>query len=167
MSLLEFAFRNLMRRRLRTLLGLSGVALGVAAFVALVGLSDSFERQWALIYQSAGTDIVVIHGTVRPSADQSLLAVVKAAPGVKDAVAVSWNLVDLTPDVSALIFGWTEGTFEFEALTMLEGRRFEGDKAELIIGEHLAQNLRKRPGDTVEIEGSPFTVVGTYRGGTS
>ena len=59
--LLHFAFGNILRRKLRTSLTLCGVAVGIAAFVALVGFSKvSFEREWLRVYESAGTDIVVI-----------------------------------------------------------------------------------------------------------
>jgi putative ABC transport system permease protein len=36
-----------------------------------------------------------------------------------------------------------------------------------MLGEVLAANLNKKPGDTLEIQGSPFTVVAVYRGGSA
>ena len=36
-----------------------------------------------------------------------------------------------------------------------------------MLGELLAGNLKKKPGDTLEIQGSPFTVVAVYNGGSA
>ena len=59
MSFFRIALKNLLRRRLRTALTLCGVAVSIAAFVALVGFSRSFEEQWVKLYESSGTDIAV------------------------------------------------------------------------------------------------------------
>ena len=63
MSFIRIALKNLLRRRLRTALTLCGVGVGIAAFVALVGFSRSFEDQWAKLYESSGTDIAVVQKT--------------------------------------------------------------------------------------------------------
>jgi len=58
-----FAWRNLWRRRLRTTLTLAGIAMGIGAFVGLVGFSRSFAHEWLLMYESSGTDIAVVQQT--------------------------------------------------------------------------------------------------------
>ena len=55
-----FVWKNLLRRRLRTLLTLCGIGMAVGAFVGLVGFSRAFEQQWLRIYSSSGIDIAVI-----------------------------------------------------------------------------------------------------------
>jgi putative ABC transport system permease protein len=63
MPFFRIALKNLLRRRLRTALTLCGVAVGIAAFVALVGFSRAFEEQWVKPYESSGTDIAVVQKT--------------------------------------------------------------------------------------------------------
>jgi hypothetical protein len=46
LSFAAFAWKNLWRRRLRTLLTLGGIAMAIGAFVGLVGFSRSFEHEW-------------------------------------------------------------------------------------------------------------------------
>src|ERR1700690_1955597 len=125
MSLFRIALRNILRRRLRTALTLCGVAVGIAAFVALVGFSRSFEREWLRSYQSAGTDIAVVQKTfINTSVDLSAGAKLRALPDVADAVPMILNMMDLTPEVNALVYAWPSDCYEMDALTIPQGRRF-------------------------------------------
>ena len=45
---------------------------------------------------------------------------------------------------------------------ILSGRRFRDGQPEVMLGDLLAQDLKKKPGDTMEIQGTPFTVTGIY-----
>ena len=54
-SFTGFAWKNLWRRRLRTLLTLVGIGMAIGAFVALVGFSRAFEHEWLRMYASSGT----------------------------------------------------------------------------------------------------------------
>lgn len=160
-----FAFKNLRRRRLRTLLTLCGIGLAVGAFVGLVGFSSSFEQEWQRIYSSSGTDIAVIHGTfLNTSVDESATVKLRALPDVALAEPAIFNLMDLTPDVNALAYGWRSDAFELDSLRILKGRRFQDGKREVMLGDLLAQDLKKSPGDTLEIQGTPFTVTAIYHG---
>ena len=163
-----FAFRNLWRRRLRTLLTLGGIGMAVGAFVGLVGFSSAFEQQWQRIYSSSGTDIAVIHGTfLNTSLDESVTAKIKDLPVVAQASPSVFNLIDLTPEVNALAYGWQDDAFQFGSLQILEGRRFHDGLPEVMLGDLLAQAVKKNPGDTLEVEGSPFTVTGIYHGASA
>ena len=163
-----FVFRNLRRRRLRTLLTLGGIGMAVGAFVGLVGFSSSFEQQWERIYSSSGTDIAVIHGTfLNTSMDESTTGKLRALPLVAAASPSIFNLMDLTPEVNALVYGWQADAFQFGSLQILSGRRFRDSQPEVMLGDLLAQDLKKNPGDTLEVEGSPFTVSGIYHGASA
>jgi len=163
LSFSGFVLKNLRRRRLRTTLTLFGIGMAVGAFVGLVGFSSVFQQQWQRIYSSAGTDITVIHGTfLNTSLDESATAKVAALPVVAEATPTMFNLMDLSPDVNALAYGWTADSFEFDSLKILSGRRIHDGQAEVMVGDLLAEGLKKHPGDTLEIQGTPFTVTATY-----
>jgi len=165
LSFPRFVWKNLQRRRLRTLLTLGGIGMAVGAFVGLVGFSRAFEQQWMRIYSSSGTDIAVIHQTfLNTSVDESAVAKLKTLSDVAEVSPMIYNVMALTPDVNALAYGWEANSYEFESLKMLAGRRFENGKPEVMLGDLLAQDLNKKPGDKLEIEGSPFTVTGIYHG---
>jgi putative ABC transport system permease protein len=168
MSFFRIALKNLRRRPLRTALTLCGVGVGIAAFVALVGFSRSFEEQWLKLYESSGTDLAVVQKTfLNTFVDESVGEKLRSLPAVAVADPMIVNLMDLTPEVNDLVFGWPANSFEMEGLTLLEGRRFRDDQPEVMLGEMLAENLGKKAGDFMDIQGASFQVVGVYRGGSA
>jgi putative ABC transport system permease protein len=142
--------------------------VAIAAFVGLVGFSRSFEREWLRMYQSSGTDIAVVQQTfLNTSMDESAGVKLRAVPTVAQATPMILNLMDLTPDINALAYGWKADSYEFESLKIISGRRFNDGQPEVMLGELLAESLKKKAGDTLEIQGSPFTVAGIYHGGSA
>ena len=163
-----FAWKNLWRRRLRTLLTLCGISMAIGAYVALVGFSESFEDSWMKLYTASGTDIAVVEKNfLNTSVNQSLTDKLRAVPVVEQAAPMIFNLMDLTPEVNAIVFGWLDDTYEFNSLTFDSGGKFHNDKPEVILGNLLAKNLNKKVGDTLDMQGSTYTVVGIYHGGTA
>ena len=69
MTFLMIVLRGLMRRPVRTGLTLGGISIGIAAVVALVGISRGFEKSWATGMKVRGTDIVVnnMGGSLTPT----------------------------------------------------------------------------------------------------
>jgi putative ABC transport system permease protein len=168
LSFTGFVLKNLRRRRLRTLLTLAGIGTAVGAFVGLVGFSSAFEQQWARIYSSSGTDIAVIQGTfLNTSMNESTTAKLTDLSDVAQASPTIFNLMDLTPDVNALVYGWKEDAFQFASLQILAGRRFRDGHAELMLGDMLAHDLKKAPGDILELQGTPFAVTAIYHGAST
>jgi putative ABC transport system permease protein len=168
LSFTGFAWKNLWRRRLRTFLTLGGIAMAIGAFVALVGFSRSFEHEWLRLYESAGTDIAVSERSfLNTSLDESVDVKLRALPVVERAEPMIFNLMDLTPEVNALVFGWQADSYELDSLHFTSGRRFHDRQPEILLGDTLAENLNKKTGETVEIQGSTFTVVGIYHGGSA
>lgn len=167
LSFIGFAWKNLWRRRLRTSLTLCGIGMAIGAFVALVGFSRSFEQEWLRLYTSSGTDIDVVEKTfLNTSVDESIGPRLRAVPVVAQAEPMMYNIMDLTPEINAIVFGWQDDSYEFDSLTFTSGSRFHNGKAEIILGELLARNLNKKVGDTVDMQGASFQVMGIYHGGT-
>lgn len=167
LSFTGFAWKNLWRRRLRTLLTLCGIGMAIGAFVALVGFSRSFENEWLKLYSASGTDIAVVDKNfMNSSVNQSLQATLRAVPVVEMAEPMIFNIMDITPEVNALMFGWVDDSYEFNSLTFSSGSRFHNGKPEVILGETLAHNLGKNVGDKLDLQGSTYTIVGIYHGGT-
>ncbi len=168
LSFTGFVFKNLLRRRMRTLLTLAGIGTAVGAFVGLVGFSSAFEQQWARIYSSSGTDIAVIQGTfLNTTMDESTTAKLAKLPDVAQASPTIFNLMDLTPDVNALVYGWKGDAFQFASMQILTGRRFRDGHAEVMLGDLLAQTLKKSPGETLDIQGTTFLITAIYHGAST
>ena len=152
LSFTKFVWKNLRRRRLRTLLTLGGISMAVGAFVGLVGFSRSFEQQWMQIYSSSRTDIAVIRGTfLNTSLDQSVTGKLINIPVVAQAAPAIINEMDLTSDENALVYGWMASGYQLDSLQILSGRRFRDGQPEVMLGDVLAQGFeeeaRRRFGD--------------------
>src|SRR5438132_1674646 len=59
MTFFSVILRGLMRRPVRTGLTLVGISIGIAAVVALVGISRGFQKSWEKGLKARGTDVVV------------------------------------------------------------------------------------------------------------
>jgi putative ABC transport system permease protein len=163
-----FVWKNLCRRRLRTLLTLGGIGMAIGAFVGLVGFSNAFEQAWLHLYTSSGTDIAVIQQTfLNTSINESAVAKLRTLPVVSEVSPTIYNVMDLTPEVNALSYGWKADSYEFGSLQILSGHPFQDGKPEVMLGYLLSDDLKKTVGDTMEIQGSPFTVVGIFHGGSA
>jgi putative ABC transport system permease protein len=168
LSFTWFAWKNLWRRRLRTALTICGIAMGIGAFVGLVGFSQAFAHEWLRMYESSGTDIAVVQQTfLNTSVEESAGDKLRALPAVDRATPMILNLMDLTQDVNALAYGWKADSFEFDGLQIVSGRRLHDGQPDVMLGDLLAGSLHKQPGDSLDIQGSPFTVCGVFHGGSA
>src|SRR6516165_10494774 len=59
MTFFTIVIRGLIRRPVRTGLTLLGVSIGIAAVVALVGISRGLDKSWEAGMKARGTDVVV------------------------------------------------------------------------------------------------------------
>src|SRR5580658_3401874 len=59
MTFFTVVVRGLIRRPVRTGLTLLGISIGIAAVVALVGLSRGFSSSWQTAMKTRGIDVVV------------------------------------------------------------------------------------------------------------
>ena len=135
-----FVWKNLKRRRLRTFLTLFGIGMAIGAFVGLVGFSRAFEEGSQRIYSSSGIDIAVIQQTfLNTSMDESVGAKLRAVPVVAQVAPMIYNVMDLTPEVNALVYGWKADSFEFQSLKLLSGQPFHDGQAEVMLGDLLAR----------------------------
>jgi putative ABC transport system permease protein len=167
LSLTRFVWNNLWRRQLRTILTLCGIGMAIGAFVGLVGFSSAFESAWLRIYSSSGTDMTVIQQTfLNTSLDESAGKTLNSLPLVARATPVIFNLMDLTTDVNARVYGWKADSYQLDSLQILSGRRFRDGQPEVMLGDLLADDLKKKVGDTLEIQSSSFTVCAIYHGGS-
>ncbi len=168
-----FLLKNLLRRKTRTLLTSCGVAVAVGTTIALLGLSDSFERGTLNDLQQRGIDIIVIEKGVldQLSSDlqESAGEQIRAIPGV---VAVEPAMVELVgysdPNtgntINVLLQGWRPESFQFHEFEIIEGRHLRPtDERGILLGSTLADNVKKGAGDTFVLNEEELEVVGVYR----
>ena len=169
MTFFSVVFRGLRRRPLRTGLTLAGISIGIAAVVALVGMSRGFEKGWQLGLKARGTDIVVSNksGSLTPKPfDASVRDRIANLPRI----AATCNLlvqVTSVEDSDLMILSAREwGCFAWDNLELVSGRMPRDAKEEaVVLGQTAADVLKKKVGDPIQIETKELKVVGIVKGG--
>ncbi|MGE5265707.1 MAG: ABC transporter permease [Acidobacteriota bacterium] len=160
--------KNLLRRKTRTLLTLAGIAIGVAAVVALGGIAEGFINSYNTILSSSGADIIITQGD---AADLLFSAVddlvgdqVAAMPGVKTVTGVLMGMVS-TPDVPYfVIFGLDPSGFGIRHYKVVEGKPLAGPR-QILLGRTAQRNFHKKVGDYYKVQGISFQIAGIYETG--
>ncbi|HEV3415182.1 MAG TPA: ABC transporter permease [Pirellulales bacterium] len=169
MQFFVFIWRNLLRRPVRSGLTIVGLAVAVAAVVALVGISDGFSRQFQELYDHRGVDLVV--QKVGSSAELNNGVPEAMGNRIKELMpgaTVMGGLMDVVsfPDhdlMAVIINGWPADSPLFLDRKLISGRfPKEGDRHKAIIGTVLAANLGKKLGDTIRIYDTDVEIIGTF-----
>ena len=167
---MPFAFRNLVRRPLRSALTLLGIALGAATYLVLASSAAGIEAETSKIIASLRTDLVVQRAGM-PFPWQSRIApseveILRGLPGVAEVSPVVVGVTKIETRPRFFVFGFEPQRLESLGLTFLSGRAFVAGTDELLAGVDAARELDLVPGDRAAIVGRrEFTVVGVYRTG--
>src|SRR6476660_2837409 len=169
MTFFTVVIRGLSRRPLRTGFTVAGISIGIAAVVALVGMSRGFEKSWQVGLKARGTDIVVSNrsGSLTPKPfDASVRDRIASLPHI----AATCNLlVEVTSveDSDLMILSAREwGGFAWNNLELVSGRMpRDATEEAVVLGQTATEVLKKKVGDPVQIETKQLTVVGIVKGG--
>jgi putative ABC transport system permease protein len=169
MTFLDVITRSLKRRPVRTGLTLLGISVGIAAVVALIGLSRGLVSSWTAGMKERGTDIVVhnMKGSLTPKPfPASARDRVAHLPGVAATCAILIDLMSIENAELMIVSGREWGCYAWQDLKLVSGR-FANDQDEraCVLGTTAADILKKKVGDTVQIETQELTVVGIVNGG--
>lgn len=169
MNFFTIVVRGLLRRPVRTGLTLVGISIGIAAVVALVGVSRGFEQSWVVGMKVRKTDIVVsnMSNALSPKPFSAEVSDrISKVPGVS---AVSGLFADLTSveDAAMMIVSAREwGGFSWENVKIISGRMpNNGAEASVVLGQTAAEVLKKKVGDPLQLENKELIVVGIADGG--
>ncbi|HEX7261787.1 MAG TPA: ABC transporter permease [Luteolibacter sp.] len=169
MTFLTIIIRGLLRRPVRTGLTLVGISIGIAAVVALVGISRGFEQSWAKGMKARGTDIVVSNMGNALAPKPFSAAVRDRVAGLPKVAATCGIFVDLTSieDSSMTIVSAREwGGFSWQSLRLVSGRMpHDALEPVVVLGQNAADVLKKKIGDPIQIEAKELSVVGIVDGG--
>lgn len=178
MNLSKLVWRNLLRRRGRFVFTLAGVAIGMAAFVALMTIGQGLTREIRKQAQSLGANLVVtpkgwcayeqisvLTGEQLPEAiPMAELDKITRVPGVKTAVPYLNEktafrnqpvpVIGILPDEMRVLQKWT----------VTAGRYFNasGERA-VVVGFAIAKQFKLQPGDVFTVRGKPLNVIGVLQ----
>jgi len=158
MRFVSIPTRDLLRRPMRTLLTVIGIAAAVGAFVSLVGLSRGIMRAWRHQLRDKDTHLLAVRrGTIdvlSASVAESLAAQIREFPGVQHASGELGHLVTLETGDVGLLVGW-----EPDSYLCPSGSRPDG----VVVGQEVAALLGKKVGDSLKLVGETFPIVGVTK----
>ena len=169
MTFFTVIVRGLLRRPVRTGLTLVGISIGIAAVVALVGISRGFEQSWASGMKARGTDVVVSNMGSALAPKPFRAAVRDGIDSLPQVAATCTIFVDLTgiEDSSMMVVSAREwGGFSWQNLKLVAGRMpRDAMEPAVVLGQNAAAVLKKNVGDPIQLEAAELAVVGIVDGG--
>jgi putative ABC transport system permease protein len=167
MTFFTIVSRGLLRRPVRTGLTLVGISIGIAAVVALVGISSGYEKSVGKQLDVIGVDLVVSNmgGGFMPKVyDASLEGQIAKLPRVAQTSSVLMQMLSVEDAPMVMVSGREWGGFTWEKLKLLDGRLpLDANEKAVVLGRLAADVLKKKVGDTVQIEADELTVGGDRR----
>lgn len=170
----KYVLRNMWRRKARTLLTVFGIVVGIFALTVLGALSARLNQQvrGAELWYTSKISVVPAGSGLFGGSDGYLelskADEIEAVPGVKNAVGGFGLLLSSESSgfgAPELIVGADLGKAE-DLLSLIEidkGRILrEGDEGKLVLGSVLADKFEVDIGDSVELRGKDFELVGIY-----
>jgi putative ABC transport system permease protein len=162
-----FVWKNLQRRRARTLLTAAGVAIGVALIVALLSIAAGVRNTADQLIHIGRADFGVFQegasDLTRSLLPQSLESRIRTTKGVEDVTSVFLRVSKVNGKDSFLVFGYDPHEFAYRRLVVVRGRR--PTAGETLLGDLGAKTLHAAPGDTVTVEKRRFRVSGLFHSG--
>jgi len=159
--------KNLLRRATRSLLTIAGIAIGVAAVVALGAMAQGIAKNYTsavglsndlLVTQANAYDIVF------SSLGETIGDRLRAVPGVENVEAgvFGWINVDSIPYF--LVYGYEPGSVAAAHYRIVEGKPVTGAK-QIALGRRGAEALKLGVDDILRVYGVPYRIVGIYETG--
>ncbi len=166
-------FNNLLRRKSRSLLTLAGIAIGVAAMIALGAMGAGLAAGYQAVAGGSQADLVLAEAE---SYDLSLSSVDElVGERLRNMPEVSGAAGMLMGNVSAggkakyfFIFGHDPDNFAIEHFRVIEGQGLDVREAHgrpILLGKNAMEAMEVGVGDTLNLTGGTFRVVGIYETG--
>jgi ABC-type antimicrobial peptide transport system permease subunit len=167
-------WKNLFRRKSRTLLTTLGIAIGVAAVVALGALADGFVTGYGDMVGGSGADLLVIQEDALDIAFSSVEQQVgERLAGYSGVTAVSEMVYTFAATENVpyfIVYGYDPGDFALEHFRIVEGGALshhpvrQGGRP-LLLGHSAAADMELGVGDTLRLYETIYRVVGIYETG--
>ena len=170
-------FKNLLRRKGRTILTALGIAIGVAAIVGLGALANGLAAGYDSFLTGSKADLIlsqpdafdVSMSTVDESISQELedMSEVLAVSGMLE------GMVQAEQIPLFFVFGYPEDSFILGRFNIIEGAGLDSREVinargkPMLLGSGSAEALNKKVGDTLRIQDRVFRIVGIYETGAT
>jgi len=166
--MLGMTFRNLLRRRVRSLLTMGGIAIGVGLIVALGAITEGVIRDFTALAAQGGAELVAKQANVADMGysviEERIGYAIEAMPEVDDVSGVVWGFSSGRDVPFLMVFGIDPNGLGIQHFRVVEGERIRG-RSEIMLGKAAADTMDKQVGDVLKLPGGIFRVTGIYETG--
>jgi ABC-type antimicrobial peptide transport system permease subunit len=151
-----------------------GIAVGVAAVVALGALADGFVAGYGTLSRGSDADLLVMQDDavdiVFSAVDEQVGQALAGLSGVKEVSEMVYTFAATDGAPYFIVYGYDPEGFAIEHFKIIEGEPLSrhasgrGGKP-LLLGKVVADDLGKRVGDTFRLYESVYRIVGIYETG--
>ncbi len=174
--MIDLAFRNITRRKTRTILTIIGIAIGIAAIVAIGSISEGLYIMTSGEMEEIAGKITVFKGEMgelltaimSSRLTETDLEQIRSVDGVKEAYPImTHSKMKTGQGIPEYILGGVEPGKEDiyigESIKCIEGRGLEeGDLDVAVVGYRFADENDVEVGDYITLKGYELEVVGVY-----
>jgi len=166
--------KSLLRRKTRTLLTMAGVAIGVAAIVALGAMAEGFVEAYGALGGGSGADLLVMQADsidiAFSAVDEEVGRTLAGLSGVEDVSSMIYTYAATEGTPYFIVFGYEPDGFAIQHFKIVEGEGLTERAARhggrpLILGRAVTDDLDKEVGDAFRLYESVFRIVGIYETG--
>ena len=169
------AIKNIMSSKVRSLLTMLGIIIGVAAVIVIVGLGNGMETYMTDSFKSMGTNLLTVtvlgRGSSRSVSEEDMYQLLDDNPEYLDALSptVTYNgTVKIgTESLSSSVTGVSEDYLYMKAYEIDRGRDLsyvdmENRSKVCVVGSYISKEFfNGNPvGKEIKIGGNTFTVIG-------
>lgn len=177
----RYILNELLHHRHRTLVNVLGIAVGIALFVSINAVSSAYKEAVSRPFKSLGADIIIqraekreagggqspvlMHGIRLPFSNRILSSgdvdILRNIPGVSS-MAASLLLWDFNRDGFRTVMGvdTDQSAGPARLKEWIVKGRFPRQSGEAALEKHYAKFHKIQPGDSIEIGGKQFSMVG-------
>ncbi len=167
--------KNLLRRKIRTLLTVLGIAVGVAAIIALGALANGLEAGYGSMLTGSKADLIISQpdsfDITYSSVDEEIGEQLLAAPEVAEISPMVQGFIQAEGEPFFFVFGYPPDSFALGRFTIIAGDGLDSRQAEMahgrpaLLGSAAAEVLKKSVGDSLRLGGSVYRIIGIYQTG--
>jgi ABC-type antimicrobial peptide transport system permease subunit len=162
--------KNLWRRRMRTFLTMLGIAIGVAAVVALSAFGEGFASGFEKMFSSSNADLIVAQKDavliILSSVDESIGDELKQIPGVDQVAGTVISFVQMEGAPYFAVLGEDPRSFAMVHYKIIDGGPLTG-RGQILLGKLAAKNFKVGVGGRLIIAEVGYRVVGIYETGVN
>ena len=167
--------KNLLRRKIRTLLTILGIGIGVAAIISLGSLANGLKSGYNSMLTGSKADLIISQPDALmvslSSIDEKVGEQLRTMPEVSKVSGMLQGFTQAEDQPFFFIFGYPEDSFVLDRFVITEGVSLFSKEAKkvkgnpILLGSAAAEMLKKSPGDSLRLGSSLYRIVGIYETG--